>query len=159
MVRDLAVGLERQGDVALARGRAADALVHFDEARTLREADAPSGAAADEDPVLRRDLAVLWSKIAGARLAGRRRDWEPAYARAIGLLTPIADTDDAPLGWLRDLAVFRDAYAQALRRAGRSGDAQAQWRLALALIDRQLEADPGDPRLVEDRKVLAARIR
>jgi len=169
--RDVAVALERQGDIALADratalGRkdghaaatdAARALTAFDQARTLRTDTVAAGA--PEEPVLTRDLAVLWSKTGTARFAvGSSQPWSPAFETAIRLIVPLIERADALPGWRRDLVVFRASYADALWHAGRAPEALAQWTAALELTRRQLEDDPGDPRLKDDALQLRGQI-
>lgn len=150
--RDVAVGLERIGDLELARRRPQPALAALDEARGLRERESAQG---EHDRVGERDLAVLWHKTALARaMAGGAQDWSGAHREAIGRMRALAEAADAPSGWLRDLAVLRNGYAEALRDHGERRAAQEQWRLALALIERQRALSPDDPRLREDERAL-----
>lgn len=150
--RDLAVGLERIADLELARRQPLRALAALDEARALR------AAGAEADPVRARDLAVLWFKTASARLAAGGREWPAAYEAAIALMEPLLARQDAAPGWLRDVAVFRFGYGEALAGSGQRTAARRQWTGALALIDRQRQIAPDDPRLAEDRKQLLARL-
>ncbi|MEO8257014.1 MAG: TIR domain-containing protein [Acidobacteriota bacterium] len=156
--RDLAVGLERQGDLALAESRADRALSLFGEARTLRSGHGGELPAAS-DPVLVRDLAVLWYKTGSARArVSMTQPWREAYDRAIRLMVPLIARENAPPGWLRDVAVFRFAYGEALSRDGRTAAARDQWTAALSLIDTQIAINPDDPRLRGDRAALLARL-
>ena len=154
-LRDLAVGLERLGDIALAERDPDRALIRFDEARSVRLTGEGKGTTAIADPVRDRDLAVLWYKTGLARVhKGSKQPWRQAYQTAIDLIDPLVGDGSAPPGWLRDLAVFRFAYGEALSQAGRSADARAQWTAALALIEKQLAINPEDPRLIKDREQL-----
>jgi hypothetical protein len=154
-LRDLAVGLERLGDIALAEGDAGRALLNFDEARSVRVTGEGKTVTAIADPVRARDLAVLWYKTGLARVRmGSKHPWTQAYQTAIALMEPLVAEGTAPPGWLRDLAVFRFAYGEALSLAGRARDARAQWTAALALVEQQLEINPTDPRLLADRDQL-----
>jgi tetratricopeptide (TPR) repeat protein len=155
-VRDLAVGLERRADIAMADGQPAWALAALDRARELRSQVV--GDIATADPVETRDLAVLWSRTGTARQALRRQDWPAAFDQAIALMAPLIEIDAAPPGWMRDLAVFRTAYGDALQRAARPGDARREWSEALALIERQLALNDGDPRLLDDRRTLRRKL-
>ena len=155
--RDLAVGLERQGDLAIAQHRPDRAVAILDEARALRTTS--DTAAANQEPSRTRDLAVLWWKTGQARATlGQGEAWQTAFETAIGLMTPLAARADAPPGWDRDLAVLKSSFAESLARVGRAADARAQWMQALALTDRQLVVNPGDPRLKEDRALLQSRL-
>lgn len=157
--RDLAVGLERSGDVQMAEGRAERALDLFDEARALRLAAQTPGTPAGADPVLARDVAVLWYKTGAARSRGGVvAAWRKAYESAIHLMRPLIAQENAPPGWLRDVAVFRFSYAEALAKVGRTQEARAQWTAALELVDRQLAINPEDPRLQADRAELRSRL-
>ena len=155
--RDVAVALERQGELALARARPHDALPFLDEALALRTRAGDGGDGSD--PVLTRDLAVQWSKTGQVRASiGGTQDWAGAYRHAIALMRPLTEQDGAPPGWMRDLAVFHFGYGEALARAGRRGEAVAQWNAALRLTERQLALNPADPRLRNDATVLRQRI-
>ncbi len=153
--RDLAVGLERIGDLERARARPDRALAALDEARALR---ASKDATAHSDPVLARDRAVLWYKTGAARAAAGRGQWREAFESAIGLMEPLLVASNAPAGWMRDVAVFRFAYAEALSTRGSRADARRQWSAALALVERQLLTSPDDPRLLQDRTQLLERL-
>src|SRR5262249_22655872 len=126
----------------------------FDEARSLREINPESGSAT---LVATRDLAVLWFKTAKAREAAHR-DPQPAFQRAISLMEPLLNDRGAPPGWLRDVAVFRYGYGEALSARGQRAGARQQWESALALIDRQLAVSPDDPRLLQDRAQLQQKL-
>jgi tetratricopeptide (TPR) repeat protein len=155
--RDLAVALERQGDLALGQSQPHRALEAFEQAQMLRGGEQPEGAATD--PVLVRDLAVLWHRIGVARHRAGLPAWIDAYESAIGLMEPALSRAGTPPGWLRDVAVFRASYGDALARAGRSLAARRQWQAALALVERQLAQQPGDERLLADRRELGQRLR
>jgi len=155
--RDLAAALERQGDLARGEEAPARALALFDEARSLRGEDDPSLPIDQRDPVLAHDLAVLWSKTGAARSAARQSSWREAYETSIHLVEPFIAT--APPGWLRDVAVFRSGYGDALARAGQTAEARKQWSAARSLIEQQLKIQPGDPRLIADRVDLDTRLR
>jgi tetratricopeptide (TPR) repeat protein len=155
--RDVAVALERQADAALAKGHPQRALEALDEARDLR---GHAVAGAPGDLVAVRDLAVAWWKTALALVAmGRRAAWQEGFETAISLMTPLAELEDAPPGWLRDAAVFHNAYGDALSRIGRVTEARGHWNAALSLVERQLEVSPDDPRLAADREALLSRLR
>ncbi len=157
--RDLAVGLERSGDVLLAGGRAERALDAFDEARALRLTAQAQGTPARADPVLERDLAVLWYKTGVARSrGGAGAAWREAYESAIRLMQPLIEQQNTPPGWLRDVAAFRFSYAGALAKVGLTQEARTQWTTALELVDRQLVISPQDPRLLADRAELRSRL-
>lgn len=157
--RDLASALERQGDLALGEKTPDRALAVFDEARSLRGDDDPSLPLDQRDLVLAHDLAVLWSKTGAARSAARQGSWREAYETSIRLVEPFIASAQAPPGWLRDVAVFRSGYGDALARAGQIAEARKQWAAARALIEQQLKVQPDDPRLVTDRSDLDARVR
>jgi tetratricopeptide (TPR) repeat protein len=157
--RDLAFALERQGDLALIEKTPARALSRFEEARSLRGRDDPSLPIDQRDPVLARDLAVLWSKTGAARSAARQSSWREAYETSIRLVDPFIASAQTPPGWLRDVAVFRSGYGDALARAGQTAEARKQWSAARSLIEQQLKIQPGDPRLAADRGDLDTRLR
>jgi tetratricopeptide (TPR) repeat protein len=156
--RDLASALERQGDLALGEKAPDRALAAFDEARSLRGVDDPSVPVDQRDLVLARDLAVLWFKTGAARSAARQGLWRDAYEASIRLVEPFIASTQAPPGWLRDVAVFRTGYGDALARAGQMADARKQWSAARSLVELQLKAQPDDPRLIADRGDLESRI-
>lgn len=152
--RDVAVALERQADLALLRGRPAEALAFLDEARGLR-----AGTGLGVDLVITRDMAVLWGKTGRARAAsGGTQDWDTAFSTAIGLLGPLIGQEAAPPGLMRDLAVVRADYGDALSRSGRKADAIDQWRAAVQLVERQRSGNAGDPRLPNDLALLQHRL-
>jgi hypothetical protein len=157
--RDLAVALERQGDLALGDHDPRRAAGLFEEARSLRGADDAALPIDERNPVLARDLAVLWSKTGAARAANRQPTWREAYEQAVALVEPFVTTERAPEGWQRDVAVFRSGYGDALVRAGLLSDARKQWAAALALVEKQQKNRPDDPRLAADRRDLGARLR
>jgi tetratricopeptide (TPR) repeat protein len=157
--RDLASALERQGDLALGEKTPARALVIFDEARAMRGDDDPSLPIVQRDLVLARDLAVLWSKTGAARSAARQGSWREAYEASIRLVEPFIASAQAPPGWLRDVAVFRTGYGDALAGAGQIAEARKQWAAARSLIEQQLKIQPDDPRLAADRTDLDSRLR
>ena len=109
--------------------------------------------------MLARDLAVLWSKTGAAPSAARQGSWREAYETSIRLVEPFIASAQAPPGWLRDVAVFRTGYGDALARAGQSRRRAQQWSAALALIEQQLESQPDDRRLAADRADLDTRLR
>jgi len=156
--RDLASALERQGDLALGEKTPDRALAAFDEARSVRGKDDPSVPADQRDLVLARDLAVLWFKTGAARSGARHGSWREAYETAIRLVEPFIASAQAPPGWLRDVAVFRSGYGDALARAGQLADARKQWSAARSLVQQQLKVQPDDPRLIADRSDLDTRI-
>lgn len=155
--RDLASALERQGDLALGENAPARALTIFDEARALRGQDALP--ADQRDLVLAHDLAVLWSKTGAARSAARQGSWREAYEASIRLVEPFIANAQAPPGWLRDLAVFRTGYGDALARASQTAEARKQWSAARSLVEEQLKIQPDDLRLAGDRSDLDTRLR
>jgi tetratricopeptide (TPR) repeat protein len=157
--RDLASALERQGDLALGEKTPARALAIFDEARSLRGEDDPSLPIDQRDLVLARDLAVLWSKTGAARSAVGQGSWREAYETSIRLVEPFIASAQAPPGWLRDVAVFRTGYGDALARAGQIADARKQWSAARSLIEQQLTIQPDDLRLAADRGDLDNRLK
>jgi tetratricopeptide (TPR) repeat protein len=157
--RDLAAALERQGDIALGEKAPARALERFDEARALRGEDDPALPLDQRDLVLARDLAILWSKTGAARAAAGQASWREAYEMSIRLVEPFIAGAQAPPGWLRDVAVFRSGYGDALARAGRLPDARKQWSAGLALVEQQLTIQPEDRRLAADRADLTTRLR
>lgn len=73
-------------------------------------------------------------------------------------MQPFIDQEKAPPGWLRDVAVFRFSYGEALSCARRTAEAREQWTAALGLIEKQLVIQPQDPRLLSDRDELRARL-
>jgi tetratricopeptide (TPR) repeat protein len=157
--RDLASALERQGDLALGEKAPARALADFDEARSLRGEDDPSLPLDQRDPVLAHDLAVLWSRTGAARSAARQGSWREAYETSIRLIEPFIASGQAPPGWLRDAALFRSGYGDALARAGQVAEARTQWSAARLLVEQQLKIQPDDKRLVADRGDLDTRLR
>ena len=157
--RDLASALERQGDLALGDRAPARALARFDEARALRGDDDPTLPLDQRDLVLARDLAILWSKTGAARAAAGQASWPEAYEMSIRLVEPFIASAQAPPGWLRDVAVFRSGYGNALARAGRLPDARKQWSAGVALVEQQLKNQPEDRRLAADRADLTTRLR
>jgi tetratricopeptide (TPR) repeat protein len=157
--RDLAVILERLGDLAVAERRLDLALNYFNEAVRVRTTDDPA-IASPMDSVLTRDLAVLLYKTGAARFAsGHDKSWIEPYEGAIRLMVDLVNSENAPLGWLRDLAVFRNSYGNALCRANRLPDALKQWRTGLMLIENQLAINAGDPRLQVDRATLVSSLK
>jgi tetratricopeptide (TPR) repeat protein len=157
--RDLASALERQGDLAIGEKAPARALVVLDEARSLRGEDDPSLPIDQRDLVLAHDLAVLWSKTGAARSAARQGSWREAYETSIRLVEPFIANGQAPPGWLRDAAMFRSAYGDAMARAGQIAEARTQWAAARLLVEQQLKIQPDDPRLAADRSDLDVRVR
>jgi tetratricopeptide (TPR) repeat protein len=156
--RDLAVALERQGDVARGTGDPAGALVFFEEAFARHGVTEPPPEAAS-NLVLARDLAVLWSKTGAARQGARStKPWREAHEKAIALMTPFLVSGAAPEGWYRDVGVFHVEYGDGLLKAGSIAQARSQWRLGLALFEKQLAAHPNDPRLPIDRNDVIARL-
>jgi hypothetical protein len=75
------------------------------------------------------------------------------------MMDPLLGAASTPPGWLRDVAVFRFSYGEALARRGQRTEARRQWTAALGLIDRQLKVSPDDPRLRADREQLLGRLR
>ena len=157
--RDLASALERQGNLALGEKMPARALAAFDEARSLHGEDDPSLPIDQRDLVLSHDLAMLWSRTAAARSAARQGSWREAYEASIGLIEPFIASGKAPPGWLRDVAMFRSGYGDALAHAGQMAEARTQWSAARLLVEQQLRIQPDDRRLAADRSDLDSRLR
>ena len=157
--RDLASALEQQGDLAIGEKAPGRALALFDEARSLRGEDDPSAPMDQRDLVLSHDLALLWFKTGNARSAGGQGSWREAYETSIRQIEPFITSGQAPTGWLRDVAVFRSGYGDALARAGQMAEARKQWSAALALIEQQLKIQQDDRHLIADRADLDTRIR
>jgi hypothetical protein len=78
---------------------------------------------------------------------------------SIRLVEPFIASAQAPPGWLRDVAVFRTGYGDALARAGQIAEARTQWSAARSLVEQQLEIQPDDRRLAVDRGDLDTRLR
>ena len=154
----MASALERQGDLALGEKTPARALAAFDEARSLRGEDDPSLPTDQRDLVLAHDLAVLWSKTGAARSVAGQGSWREVYETSIRLVEPFIASGQAPPGWLRDVAVFRTGYGDALARAGQTAEARKQWSAAQSLVEQQLKIQPDDRRLAVDRGDLDTRL-
>jgi tetratricopeptide (TPR) repeat protein len=154
--RDLGIAYERQGAVAMAEKSKA-AVAWFDKLRQVLESrDSVQEA---PNPILRRDLAVAWDYTAKARARFKNgQSWEDAHREAIRIMDELVHRADAPLGWLRDLAVFHIGYAESLSGAGRTADARSHYTKALVLIERQLSEVPDDPRLPADRDLVRSRL-
>ena len=157
--RDLVAALERQADLAMGEKAPARALAALDEARSLRGEDDPSRPVDQRNPVVAHDLAMLWYRTGATRFAARQGAWHDAYQTSIRLIDPFIVSDKAPAGWLRDVAVFRTSYGDALARAGRMADARTQWTAARSLIEQQLKVSPDDARLPGDLADLETRLR
>jgi tetratricopeptide (TPR) repeat protein len=155
--RDLAVALERHGDLARAAKNRDGALKFYEEARELRTA---AGDHTASDPILTRDLAVLWYKLGSTRAEASPATtaWRDALNTAIALMTPLVDRENAPPGWLRDVAIFHYAYGEALTKTGRAAEARTHWTTALEAIDRQLAIEKDNPQLLRDKEDLLARL-
>jgi tetratricopeptide (TPR) repeat protein len=156
--RDLSVALERMADVQMLRRRPREAEAAFAEALALRQA---AHDAAPADAVATRDLAVLWMRLGQARTRAKAplADIDPAYARAIELMQPLVGRAAAESRWRRDLAVAHAERGEARRQAGRPGDARADFRAALELVQALRGTAPEDAQLAQDEAWLREKLK
>jgi tetratricopeptide (TPR) repeat protein len=152
--RDIAVALERQASVAMASKDMVRTFEVLNELQDLRI----EAANKPKDFVAQRDLAVTWNLIAKARTQYCRSDWQAAHEESIKRMESLLGLENAVPGWMRDLAVFRLNFGDALYLAGRVPQARAQWSSALKLVTDHLEEEPKHPLLPNDKALLEARI-
>ena len=150
---DVSVGLEGVGDVRLAGGDRAGALVAYEEGLAIRR------ALAARDPGnagWARDVSVSLVKVGDVRLAaGDRAGALAAYEEGLALARALAARDPDNASWARDVWVSVSRIAE-LDEA----NAESHWAEVVAIMDREAIGGrllPGDePFLDTARQNLAA---
>lgn len=158
--RDLAVALERRGDVeSAARGPCA-ATGLYRQALAIREELTTRGGAAAERRVALRDRAVShWTLARNAVARGAApSEWQPAFRAAIDAIEPRLEDPLTPPFWARDLAIFHADLGEALLEAGHAGEGRAALARALALTRRLRERYPDRELLRLDERQLEERL-
>lgn len=156
--RELAIAYERQSDLAMAEGKPRIALERLHEAREYLPAVRQGVDATDVDRVVIRDHAINTYKIGLAYRAAAEPAWRGAFQSALEGMKPLIERDDAPDGWLRDVAAFHVAFGDALHLSGERQASRLQWQAAIDLTERQFARHPNDPRLQLDREDLHLRL-
>lgn len=141
---DLAVGLDREGDVLLQAGDADAAAARFREALALNTAL----VAADPRPIWRGNLAVSEEKAGDlAALSERHEEALAAYDRALDLRRAIDGVE-------RGVAVLLEKRADMSAATGDEDGALDAYRQSLAMTKALAEQAPENTRLVRDQSVI-----
>jgi len=157
--RDLAVALERRGDVeSAARGPCA-ATDLYQRALAIREELAARGPAAERRVAIRDRAVSHWTV---ARNAVARGDapaaWRADFRAAIDAIEPRLEDPLTPPFWARDLAIFYADLGEALLGAEQTGEGRAALARALALTRRLRERFPERELLRRDERRLEERL-
>jgi tetratricopeptide (TPR) repeat protein len=135
-----AVALVRLGDVLLAQGHTADALVEY------RDALATTTALVAEDPsndAWQRNLSIQHLRVGGALAAqGDAAGAAAEYRADLALTAALAERAPADLTRQRDLSVSHERLGDILDTQGHTAEAIAEYREDLALGERIAAAAP-----------------
>jgi tetratricopeptide (TPR) repeat protein len=154
--RNLAVAFEKQGDVLLAQGQAAEGLAALRKSLELRK---ELVAANRDKPEFERDEEVSRVKIAEAHAAaGDSAQAQAEFEAALVIAEKLAATSPDNLEPQRDLLVIRRGSADLAHKLGDEPKAQEHLLAALPIAETLAAADPDRMEWQDDVISIADRI-
>ena len=143
--REVAVGLQKHGDVKRARGDLAGALTSYRVSFAIID----RLARADPDNAnWQRDLSVSYNKVGDVQRArGDLAGALTSYRVSFAIINRLAQSDPGKAGWQRDLSVSYERVGDVQMAQRDLIGAQASYSAKFAIIDRLTRADPDNVRL------------
>ena len=154
--RNLAVSLEKQGDVLATKGQAAEGLAALQKSLALRKELVAANA---DKPEFERDQEVSHVKIAEAlAAAGGTKEAQGEYEAALAIAEKLAGKSTDNLEQQRDLLVIRRGLADLAHKLEDEPKAQEHLRAALPIAETLASADPDRMEWQDDAISIADRI-